>query len=83
MPLPTDTLVDDLVLPLLVKLRSGGTIVYDADSVAHEEAPEHLRSEFERPWQRTSRTPLPGEAVSEAATPRRPARQIADRTIRA
>ena len=47
-PLPSDTLVDDLVLPLLVKLRSGGTIVYDADSVAHEEAPEHLRSEFER-----------------------------------
>ena len=188
------------MLPLLVKLRSGGTIVYDADSVAHEEAPEHLRSEFERrsrigaggfaslrvlwplmlpthgwtalsfashkvlrwlcpqlmfavvvsnlflldrgfyqitfaaqalfygsavvgpllpgsslpvrvlrlatlftsvnaalvmglwrwlvgqrgtTWQRTSRTPRPGEAASEAATPLRPARQIADGTIRA
>jgi cellulose synthase/poly-beta-1,6-N-acetylglucosamine synthase-like glycosyltransferase len=47
-PLPSDTLVDDFVLPLLMKLRSGGTIVYDADSVAHEEAPEHLGAEFKR-----------------------------------
>lgn len=47
-PLPLDTLVDDFVLPLLMKLKSGGTIVYDADSVAHEEAPEQLGSEFKR-----------------------------------
>ena len=47
-PLPADTLVDDFVLPLLMKLRSGCEIVYDAESVAHEEAPEQLGSEFKR-----------------------------------
>jgi cellulose synthase/poly-beta-1,6-N-acetylglucosamine synthase-like glycosyltransferase len=47
-PLPTDTLVDDFVLPLLMKLRSGSTLIYDTDSVAHEEAPTQLASEFGR-----------------------------------
>ena len=47
-PLPADTLVDDFVAPLLMKLAHGGTIVYDADSVAHEEAPEQLGAEFKR-----------------------------------
>ena len=47
-PLPHDTLVDDFVLPLLIKLGSGGRIVYDEASVAHEEAPEQLGSEFKR-----------------------------------
>ena len=47
-PLPADTLVDDFVLPLLIKLRTRCTIVYDRDSVAHEEAPTHIRSELRR-----------------------------------
>lgn len=47
-PLPADTLVDDFVLPLLMKLRSGCTLIYDAESVAHEEAPERLGAEFKR-----------------------------------
>ncbi len=48
MPLPEDTLVDDLVLPLLIKLRTGARPVYDTASVAHEELPEQMRSEVKR-----------------------------------
>lgn len=47
-PLPADTLVDDFVLPLQIKLKSGCGIVYDIDSVANEEAPAHLGSEVGR-----------------------------------
>jgi cellulose synthase/poly-beta-1,6-N-acetylglucosamine synthase-like glycosyltransferase len=47
-PLPADTLVDDLVLPLLIKLRTRCAIIYDMDSVAHEEAPDRIGSEVER-----------------------------------
>ena len=47
-PLPTDTLVDDFVLPLLMKLRSRCSLIYDTESVAHEEAPTQLGSEFKR-----------------------------------
>jgi cellulose synthase/poly-beta-1,6-N-acetylglucosamine synthase-like glycosyltransferase len=47
-PLPADTLVDDLVLPLLIKLRTSCAITYDVDAVAYEETPPHLASEFTR-----------------------------------
>ncbi len=36
-PIPPNTIVDDFVIPLLAKLRSGCGIVYDADAIAHEE----------------------------------------------
>ncbi len=47
-PMPNDTLVDDLVLPLLIRLNSGCDIVYDEAVVAFEETPADLASEFMR-----------------------------------
>jgi cellulose synthase/poly-beta-1,6-N-acetylglucosamine synthase-like glycosyltransferase len=47
-PIPPETIIDDFVIPLLAKLRSGCTIVYDADAVAREETPSRLSSEFHR-----------------------------------
>jgi cellulose synthase/poly-beta-1,6-N-acetylglucosamine synthase-like glycosyltransferase len=47
-PLPVGTMVDDFVLPLLVKLNAGGRIVYDAEAVAIEESAPDLGSEFRR-----------------------------------
>lgn len=47
-PIPEDTIVDDFVLPLEAKLRSGCAIVYDGEAVAHEETPAQLGAEFRR-----------------------------------
>jgi cellulose synthase/poly-beta-1,6-N-acetylglucosamine synthase-like glycosyltransferase len=47
-PIPPDTLIDDFVLPLQAKLRTGCSIVYDPDAVAHEETPPNIRCEFRR-----------------------------------
>lgn len=47
-PLPVGTLVDDFVIPLSAKLRSGCRIVYDPAAVAHEESAPDLRGEFRR-----------------------------------
>jgi cellulose synthase/poly-beta-1,6-N-acetylglucosamine synthase-like glycosyltransferase len=47
-PIPTDTIVDDFVLPLQAKLRTGCGIVYDPGAVAHEETPPNIRAEFRR-----------------------------------
>jgi cellulose synthase/poly-beta-1,6-N-acetylglucosamine synthase-like glycosyltransferase len=47
-PIPSDTIVDDFVIPLLARLRTGCGIVYDAQAVAHEESPADLGSEFGR-----------------------------------
>ncbi len=47
-PIPPETIVDDFVIPLLAKLRSGCTIIYDCDAVAREETPPALSSEFHR-----------------------------------
>ncbi len=47
-PLPPGTLVDDFVLPMLAKIRSGGRIVYDRAAVAVEETPADLAAEFRR-----------------------------------
>jgi cellulose synthase/poly-beta-1,6-N-acetylglucosamine synthase-like glycosyltransferase len=44
----SDTIVDDLVIPLVTRLRSGCAIVYDDTAVAREETPPDLRSEFRR-----------------------------------
>lgn len=47
-PIPDGTIVDDLVIPLLAKLRSGCGIVYECEALAHEETPRGLRCEFRR-----------------------------------
>jgi cellulose synthase/poly-beta-1,6-N-acetylglucosamine synthase-like glycosyltransferase len=47
-PIPTDTLVDDFVLPLLARSNTGCRIVYDRDAVACEETPASMISEFHR-----------------------------------
>src|SRR5215217_6625141 len=47
-PMPDATLVDDLVLPLLIRLRTGRDIVYDSGIVACEETPANLGAEFRR-----------------------------------
>ena len=38
-PIPTDTIIDDFVLPLLIRLRHGQRIVYDREAIAEEETP--------------------------------------------
>jgi cellulose synthase/poly-beta-1,6-N-acetylglucosamine synthase-like glycosyltransferase len=47
-PIPPDTIVDDFVVPLLAKLRSGSTIIYEPDAVAREETAPSITSEFHR-----------------------------------
>jgi cellulose synthase/poly-beta-1,6-N-acetylglucosamine synthase-like glycosyltransferase len=46
--IPSDTIVDDFVIPLLARLRTGCTIVYDAAATALEETPKEISSEFKR-----------------------------------
>ncbi len=47
-PIPPETIIDDFVIPLLAKLRSGCAIVYDCDAIAREETPPDVISEFHR-----------------------------------
>src|SRR5207237_7004158 len=47
-PIPDDTLIDDFIIPLTAKLRSGCAIVYDKEAIAREETPAHVGSEFRR-----------------------------------
>ena len=47
-PIPSDTLIDDLTIPLLAKLRTGCRIVYDKQAVAREETAPDIQSEFRR-----------------------------------
>ena len=47
-PIPGNTIVDDLVIPLLSKLRHKGRIVYDDAAVAWEDTPASIGSEFRR-----------------------------------
>jgi cellulose synthase/poly-beta-1,6-N-acetylglucosamine synthase-like glycosyltransferase len=46
--IPGDTIVDDFVIPLLAKERTGCRIVYDVEAVAYEETPSSIASEFQR-----------------------------------
>src|SRR5262245_28134456 len=46
--IPGNTIVDDFVIPLLARERSGCRIVYDKEAVAVEETPARLKSEFHR-----------------------------------
>jgi cellulose synthase/poly-beta-1,6-N-acetylglucosamine synthase-like glycosyltransferase len=47
-PLPPGTLVDDLVAPLLMKIRSRCRIIYDIDAKAFEESAPDLYGEYRR-----------------------------------
>jgi cellulose synthase/poly-beta-1,6-N-acetylglucosamine synthase-like glycosyltransferase len=47
-PLPPGTVVDDFVIPLAAKLRTGCRIVYDPESRANEETAPNLSGEFRR-----------------------------------
>ena len=47
-PIPANTIVDDFVIPLLAKLKSGCRIVYDCDAVATEETAPDVKAEFRR-----------------------------------
>ena len=46
--IPSDTIVDDFVLPLLTRLRTGCEIVYDETAIAYEETPPEMGAEFRR-----------------------------------
>ena len=47
-PIPDQTIVDDFVIPLLAKLRTGHTIIYDDEAIAREETPPGVVDEFYR-----------------------------------
>jgi cellulose synthase/poly-beta-1,6-N-acetylglucosamine synthase-like glycosyltransferase len=46
--IPTETIVDDLLIPLVIEMRHGGTLVYDPTATATEETPPHVSDEFKR-----------------------------------
>jgi cellulose synthase/poly-beta-1,6-N-acetylglucosamine synthase-like glycosyltransferase len=46
--LRANTAVDDFVIPLLARIRSGCRLVYDIDAVAYEETPAEVAVEFRR-----------------------------------
>ena len=43
-----DTLIDDFVLPLLTRMRTGCALVYDREAIACEETPARISAEFRR-----------------------------------
>jgi cellulose synthase/poly-beta-1,6-N-acetylglucosamine synthase-like glycosyltransferase len=43
-----DTIVDDFVIPLITRLRSNCSIVYDYEAIAYEETPRDFSAEFNR-----------------------------------
>lgn len=47
-PIPPDTIVDDFVVPLMVRMRTNRQIVYDAQAFAWEESPPEIGDEFRR-----------------------------------
>lgn len=47
-PIPTDTIIDDFMIPLLARSRNGKSIEYDEQAIAREEAPPHFHDEFLR-----------------------------------
>jgi cellulose synthase/poly-beta-1,6-N-acetylglucosamine synthase-like glycosyltransferase len=46
--IPAGTVVDDLVIPMLARMRRGCGIVYDEDALGWEETPSNLSEEFRR-----------------------------------
>lgn len=47
-PIPSDTIIDDFIIPLQIRLKHGNRIVYDVESVAMEETAPDVRAEFKR-----------------------------------
>lgn len=47
-PIPRGTIVDDFVIPLAAKLRTGSRLIYDPAAIAHEDSAPDLRAEFRR-----------------------------------
>lgn len=47
-PIPAGTIVDDFVIPLLAKMATGCSIIYDCEARAHEVTPNAIVSEFHR-----------------------------------
>ncbi len=47
-PIPADTIIDDFIVPLLARMRSGCEIVYDREAVAREETAPDVAAEFRR-----------------------------------
>jgi cellulose synthase/poly-beta-1,6-N-acetylglucosamine synthase-like glycosyltransferase len=47
-PIPPDTIVDDFIIPLRAKLRTGCQIIYDCEAFAVEETAADVRAEFHR-----------------------------------
>lgn len=47
-PFPNNTIVDDFVIPMLIKLTHGGRITFDSTAVATEPTPEAISDEYHR-----------------------------------
>lgn len=47
-PIPPDTMVDDLTIPLLAKLRTNCRNLFDSQAIAHEETAPDVSAEFKR-----------------------------------
>jgi cellulose synthase/poly-beta-1,6-N-acetylglucosamine synthase-like glycosyltransferase len=47
-PVPDDTLIEDLVIPLDARIRTGCALVYEPGAVAREETPADVAAEFQR-----------------------------------
>lgn len=47
-PIPNQTIIDDFMIPLLAKQRSGCEIIYDRDATATEESAPDVATEFRR-----------------------------------
>ena len=46
--IPPDTVLDDFVIPLLARMRTGKRIIYDPEARADEETPKGIGQEFKR-----------------------------------
>ena len=42
LPIPSDTIIDDFVIPLQIKQKYGGRIVYEVEAIATEETPAEV-----------------------------------------
>ena len=47
-PLPSRTIVDDFLIPMLMRLQGGGSVVFHPSARAWETVPETIRDEFRR-----------------------------------
>lgn len=47
-PLPKGAIVDDFLIPMLIRLRSGGKVFFIPTAEAWEKSPERVRDEFRR-----------------------------------